>query len=86
MKNVSHDVFYNFIDNYPRKLEIDVSFISEPPTKTWNDFTLGVWPESIIASCRIFDDIPYYTETEKNYVNKDKWLENGWTITNTNKE
>jgi len=80
MKPVKHEEFYKFIDNYPNKLEVDVSHICDPPLKTWNDFSLGNWPESIVAKCKVFDNDPYYTKHEKDYVNNGKWLENAWSI------
>ena len=80
MKSVTHDEFYEFIKNYPRKLDVDVVYFNEPPVKTWNDFTLGKWPKSIVASCRVFSDDPYYTESEKDYVDKGEYLENNWQI------
>lgn len=40
-----------FIKGYPRPLERDVARIYEPPFVSWNDFTLGDWPDSVVASC-----------------------------------
>jgi hypothetical protein len=48
-KEVSRAEFDAFIEAYPRKLEYDLYRIGEPPLETWNDFTLGVWPRSIVA-------------------------------------
>lgn len=39
-----------FIASYPRPLDIDVLRIVEPEQIQHNDFTLGVWPESVVAS------------------------------------
>lgn len=40
-----------YVDNYPRPLEIDVAQMYEPPLKTWNDFSNGkVWPQSVVAA------------------------------------
>lgn len=53
LHGVQHkEEFYDFINNYPRKLKKDVNHISEPPTITWNDFTKGDWPESVIATAQ----------------------------------
>lgn len=49
-KKVSEAEFKAFLAAYPRKLETDVAAMYEPPLVTFNDFTLGVWPESIVAS------------------------------------
>jgi hypothetical protein len=40
----------NFVAAYPRKLERDVFGACEPPLVTYNDWTLGAWPESVVAS------------------------------------
>lgn len=48
-KQVSKEEFEEFIKSYPKKLEIDVCGISEPPLISYNDFSLGKFPESIVA-------------------------------------
>ena len=66
-KKVSKQEFLNFIENYPRKLEIDCCGISDPPNITYNDFELANrWPYSIIASTFAYDDNPndYFYEPE----------------------
>lgn len=35
---------------WPRKLEPDVSHAFDPPLVTYNDFALGDWPGSVVAS------------------------------------
>lgn len=50
MKKVSKEEFYKFVNSYPRKLEYDVTGYFDPPLATFNDFTLGDWPDSIVAS------------------------------------
>ena len=35
---------------WPRPLARDVAYMYEPPVVTFNDFTLGPWPESVVAS------------------------------------
>jgi hypothetical protein len=53
-----------FIAAYPRKLEADVLGTYEPPLVTFNDFTLGKWPESVVASYSAGDEpnttVPFY--------------------------
>jgi hypothetical protein len=48
-KRVTEAEFAAFLKVYPRKLEADVYAIPEPPWVQYNDFTLGNWPESIVA-------------------------------------
>ena len=72
-KQVSREEYQAFIENYPRKLVKDVCSISEPPLITFNDFTLGNWPESIVARTWAYSDIledRYYEpiETRKYYI------------------
>jgi len=38
-----------FVNAYPRRLEVDVYRVPEPPVVTWNDFTLGNWPDSVVC-------------------------------------
>lgn len=45
-----------FVAAYPRELEVDVSHICEPPLKTYNDFTMGNWPESVVAGYGLGSD------------------------------
>lgn len=49
MKAVTIVEFLKFLDTYPRKLERDVLAICEPPRVQFNDFTLGNWPQSVVA-------------------------------------
>lgn len=46
---VSLKKFRKFIDEYPRPLVRDVSSIFEPPIVTYNDFTLGKWPDCVVG-------------------------------------
>lgn len=48
--------FDAFLAAYPRTLVTDVARICEPPMMSWNDFTIGVWPQSAVATCQL-DDI-----------------------------
>ena len=54
LREVSREQYLEFRLNYPRKLERDVYSVAEPPVVTDNDFTLGDWPESVVAKivCR----------------------------------
>ena len=41
-----------FIDAYPRPLTPYISGIFDPPLYSFNDFTLGDYPESVVAMYR----------------------------------
>lgn len=56
MKPVTKEEFKQFIDSYPRHLERDVAMMCEPPVITFNDFSLGAWPASVVARYT-FEDI-----------------------------
>lgn len=66
-KCVSKEEFEQFIASYPHALVKDVCGISDPPLISYNDFELGVWPESIVASTVLYEDTPgdYYYEPEE---------------------
>lgn len=48
-KEVNQEEFFKFIKEYPRKIDFNVTGICEPPQASYNDFSLGKYPESIIA-------------------------------------
>lgn len=47
---VNRTDFDAFLKAYPRPLVRDVAGMCEPPLVTFNDFSLGKWPECIVAS------------------------------------
>jgi hypothetical protein len=53
---VTKEEFDAFIKAYPRPLERDVNATVEPTCVTFNDFTLGDWPKSVVASYVRGDD------------------------------
>lgn len=69
-KKVTKEEFDEFIKNYPRQLEKDVSGICEPPLLTYNDFSNGqVWPESVVAKVNLYESFPIYGwESNKYYI------------------
>ena len=74
-KSVSKEEFKQFIDNYPTKLEMDVYAVCEPALITYNDFSLGKWPDSVVARTWLYEDNPedhYYCapENRKYYILK----------------
>ncbi len=48
-KEVPEAEFWAYVNGYPIKLDWNVSGIYDPPLGTYNDFRLGVWPESVAA-------------------------------------
>jgi len=59
-KPVTPEEFDNFLLAYPRPLDRHLTAICEPPQISYNDFTLGNWPDSVVASFCIDD----YLETD----------------------
>jgi hypothetical protein len=49
-KQASKAEFEEFIESYPNKLESHTSHIITPPIVSFNDFSLGKFPESIVAT------------------------------------
>ena len=49
-REVSKAEHLAFRKSYPRALEHDCFGAFEPPLHSWNDFTLGNWPESVVAT------------------------------------
>ena len=72
-KEVSEEEFLHFINNYPRKLERDVTGICDPPAISYNDFELAdCWPYSVVASEHLWPDDPnhyfYCPKEERKYT------------------
>ena len=68
-KQVTHDEFIQFIKAYPRRLEVDVCGICDPPAVSYNDFALANrWPYSIVARTWAYSDDPndYWYEPPEN--------------------
>lgn len=76
----TYEEYKTFLENYPRPLERDVSGISDPPILQYNDFTLGIWPESVVAACymddRLAKDGEYRSVPFGDGIRKEK----GWRI------
>ena len=49
-QKVSREEFDRFLKTYPRKLEAACVTVGTPESMTFNDYTLGNWPESVVAS------------------------------------
>jgi hypothetical protein len=50
LTKVTKEEFENFLKSYPRQLTRDVYRVSTPEQIQYNDFTLGVWPVSVVAT------------------------------------
>ncbi len=48
-KSVTEQELKSFVASFPRDLSLDVCGIVEPPQVTYNDFTLGKWPDSVVV-------------------------------------
>lgn len=67
-KQVSKQEFIEFINHYPRRLDVDCWGACEPPFLSYNDFALANrFPYSIVASTFAYDNDPsgYYYEPEE---------------------
>jgi hypothetical protein len=50
--------FDAFIATYPNPLKRDVIAFAEPNILQFNDFTLGMWPESVVAQYDLYGHDP----------------------------
>lgn len=67
-KDVTKQEFDEFIASYPRHLERDVCGICESPAVSYNDWEIGWWSRSIVASTVLYSDDPknlYYEPEDK---------------------
>lgn len=55
-RSCTAEEFEAFLKGYPRPLERDVARTHEPPLVTYNDFTRGGYPVSVVAS-HSFDNL-----------------------------
>ena len=62
-KQVSKEEFATWLNAYPRKLTHNCVGYVEPPMHTYNDFTTGDWPESIVAKMKE----GYYSKDDREY-------------------
>ncbi len=72
-REVTKDEFDAFAKAYPRPLERSVTAICEPPQLSYNDFTLGDWPKSVVASVSLEDWRPWEPEGKQHPPTKDAW-------------
>ena len=70
-KEVTKQEFIDFCNSYPRALIRDVCGISDPPAVSYNDFEIGWWPLSVVASTHAYEVNPedyfYVPEEERFY-------------------
>lgn len=67
-KQVTKQEFDEFIASYPRHLERDVCGICDPPAVSYNDWEIGWWSRSVVASTMMYSDDPknlYYEPEDK---------------------
>lgn len=57
-RRVTKEEFNNFIKSYPANLDFDTTGICDPPLSSYNDFTRGNWPDSMVAKVYRNDMIP----------------------------
>lgn len=57
-KQVTKEEFYAFINSYPAKLHFDTTGICDPPLSSYNDFSRGNWPNSMVARVDRNDLLP----------------------------
>jgi hypothetical protein len=50
-RKVTETEMLDHIQAWPRPITPDRLMTFEPPLVTFNDFTLGRWPECVVASC-----------------------------------
>lgn len=70
-KDVTKQEFIDFINSYSRRLICDECGICSPPVVSYNDFKIGWWPLSVVASTHAYEDNPedyfYVPEEERFY-------------------
>lgn len=67
-KQVTKQEFDEFIASYPRHLERDVCGICDFPAISYNDWEIGWWSRSVVASTMMYSDDPknlYYEPEDK---------------------
>lgn len=67
-KQVTKQEFDEFIASYPRHLERDVCGICDFPAVSYNDWEIGWWSRSVVASTMMYSDDPknlYYEPEDK---------------------
>lgn len=69
-QSVGEAEYKAFVESYPRPLDSDVCRIYEPPLASLNDFTLGKWPESMVAK-HVLSKASGYPEPDEYYVRID---------------
>jgi hypothetical protein len=48
-RQVSKEEFEEFVRSYPRRLDVDVYAIADPPWRNYHDFTIGKGWDSLVA-------------------------------------
>lgn len=58
--SVDEGAFKTYLNNYGENLAVDICGIYEPSLKTYNDFSLGKWPDSVVAKVDMYDGSDYH--------------------------
>ena len=66
-KQVSKEEFDAYAKAYPNPLDWNVAGMFEPPLGSFNDFTLGKWPETVVAYAHLMDGSAYYDGKTSEY-------------------
>lgn len=66
-KQVSKEEFESFLTSYPRPLSKNIARMFEPAMFTANDFTLGGWPDSVVAKASLTEGEAYYDNEPTTY-------------------
>ena len=67
-KQVTKKEYQEMLNNYPNKLDWDVTGICDPPLGSHNDFSNGkVWPESMVGKVMLYDGSEYDSFKEAEY-------------------
>lgn len=57
-RRVSKEEFNSFVKSYPANLDFDTTGICDPPLSSYNDFSRGNWPDSMVAKVYRNDMLP----------------------------
>ncbi len=52
-RQVSREEFEEWIASYPRKLDVDIYGIADPPWRNYHDFTIGKGWDSLVAGVHL---------------------------------
>ena len=71
---VDYEKLMDFLDKYPRELEVEIVTITEPPIKAYHDFTLGKPNDSLVAFTKMYDGTDYHFGRKPEHYIYDEYL------------